>query len=1287
MYGVRDCTCLEESDKYFENLLNQSAVRGILGFIELNSDELNYIADLISKEVVKPSFAKSESLTVSIFLVWIGIIYYQDGNFWSHVYNILNISSDQMQLQKYLGEIFLKTVKKYKLVMFKDKLRYIMPILAHGFIPNFYLNDYFSNIILRIYREREEAGLNINFEEVKHIVSNWRKEYKAYIEKEDRIHNLDEKERELLIAKDVFLNFVKLQHLIKLRKLIKKSQVLKELLLIPDRWLEEKEAESEKISLQLERFREIFEKRSTFENEYKELNNRIKSEAKKLFNHWDDESAKAVLDISIDEIKLLFKSVMDDKKRFGGPMGLFFRLFMPRKYMMMNDNKRKLAYMFVNIPIKEDFLKDLNEKHIDELINFQELLKKKKNLELSLKEIVESEREAAAAISDTYTTEDIVSQFKKQLEKTNNEIASYKQNLVILGKGKLDEGKEELNEQRNLRKKIKSIKSEIFSQYDINTLVKNLSLKLKYSSEHEIEEQLKRVQQKKKGLMDEFKDSINPLYFMNESTRVFIYQGGEIADQFIFQSLLLIQSLEHEKENTYNILLPSRIKKSMEDWWQQEGKNLLTEERKRKEQREGNRISVHKPIIRLDTIERAIKVEIPSQFIENQEEVIFTLNEESDIRKEIKIDIRKTDDKNYCTVPVSFNIERPMEGYHFKLLIGKKFHEWKVKGIDKDYKFMFFTNGKELIEDLLYLPYDSLYIVVPIGSKFTPNEIVKERERLIGDWSAYEFCYIDLNENDMFLIESGGGQYLYKKRVNIKLQVLKGNMLKGVHSGGKTVYNNRLPDIVFSINDYDDISYYGLRFDYQDNSIYMPLADFDAFIKSGNVILINLGAIVSHIYGVCKVSLIYKQSIIWTDDIVVVPDLNIKFNQKLYPPQEKGKIQLGILELSSQYPFKVMLYTNANVVEVADNKNYIEFDTANDQVDLLLQYFLDTEVSIDISIVVPKIYWKTDDTEEWCSSIEEIWFEDIGNFYLKLPTSTSTKVKLTLSPDVQTIVPTVKKEAIVFNLRQFSDSIRSCNKVLQDLVLSFDDEDISPILLGRIRLYWQVKDIVLSMKIDNGKRIISIKWEDLGKASNRVVRLWPLNEENLDMIEYIIADGVSQLEISEDIEKLPIGTYRLQFDVDDPWSDDEALLPMAEDGNCMDIIVGDKREILQEVIENGLDIVAFDVDGKKIVSEGNYWIDDIKTYSEFEGEEGMVGNIYTFGESGNIVPLEYNPASFYFMLDPKYFTKLPFLIDRDKDGYTYCKRCKVLFSEIAHRECRNDVILPDSIFVRIRRRG
>ncbi|ADL68467.1 conserved hypothetical protein [Thermoanaerobacterium thermosaccharolyticum DSM 571] len=1282
--GVKNCSCLADCDKYFEDLLALSEKKKLLGYIELDSEDLEHMASLISKEIQKPYFDLSESLTISLFLVWIGILYYQEGDFWSNVYNMLKLPSEQQQMQTRLSKIFLQTVKKYKLPNFKGKLRYIMPILAHGYIPNFYLRDYFLNVVFRIYKERQELGLSVNLEETKHIVSNWRKEYAFYIEKENKLKKVEEEEKELLLALDVLRNEDKLKRLIELKRGIKKSSELKELLSKPEDWLEEVKAEREKFRQQLEEFREILERKEIFTREYDEVESKIKKMACFVLSYWNNRFIPFVLELSIDEIEELFKVYTNLKKKFSGLLGLLLRLIMPSQYHQMLESKRKLEEKFIELPLKKNLLENLTIEMVTSLKELQELLKKRQNL------IEEAEKEAAATSYVTDISQDALVDLEKSLKYIDREINSYEENLKILGKGNLEEGSKELKKQRGLRQKIERIKREITSQYTIDTLLENLSLRWKYMNEEEIDKRLSKIQRKKDEYLEKFKEVSNPLYSLNESTRVFIFQGEELAEEFIFQSLLLIQRLDQGEGDFEDIYLPKRIKEEMRKWWEEEGKEKLSIERERsKWKREKDSLFLRKPFVKLDTIERVIKVELPRQILKKPEKAVFVIGGDKAIAKEIEVPIRKIGDE-YQTEPVFGILEIPMEAYHFELWQSDEVYNWEIKDIWHNKCLLFSAEGK-LIEDL-YLLEDGAYIVTTYGSKVNPSIAVKERGRLIGEWSNYEYVYVDLSDIDMILVEIEGEKFVFKKPIDLKPQLVGEEVIEEVKANGKAVYNKKLPSLIFSLGSMEEIDFYGVRLDFSGGSFFKPLSDFKEAIKEGNVVFIPLYSLVSDVYGSCKMALIYKQNIIWVEEFTVVPDLKIEFDKLLYSPFEKRKSELGKVKLHSRYPFKII---GNEVVESSLFKNVIKFDPTNDQVNVELMYFLkegSQQVNVDLSIVVPKVYWRLNEIEDWKSEIEEIWFEDMGDVQVKVPSFLqNSKVKLTLSPNGHTIVPNNKKGVLIFNLCQLSDIVYSIreegNLLVQDLVISFEDKNISSsFLLVRIRLHWEVANVEVKQRRENGKRILSIKWEDLGKASDRIVRLWPLSDVAVEIIERQIPEEESILEFIEDVERLPLGKYRMQFDIEDPWVEEEISLPGENERNCVDIVIGDKEEVLQEIKQKGLDIVGFEVEGKRISVGKNYWIQDIEVCSDFPEGVEFEGNICTLDEKGEVAYLEYNPAHLYFGVQPKYFNKLPYLIDRDNDGFMYCQRCKVIFSETeGHKECGDEVILPEYIFVQIRR--
>ena len=140
-------------------------------------------------------------------------------------------------------------------------------------------------------------------------------------------------------------------------------------------------------------------------------------------------------------------------------------------------------------------------------------------------------------------------------------MAGYKTKLVRLGRGNLEEGKELLAEQRELLREIDLLRTQIPG--DANDLITSLSMADKYADAKKLERRLFRIRKRKKEAREQLKIFKNPLYTLNESTRIFILQGEEKAVKLVYESLLLIDGLQKGRIDR-EILLPNRIKQAMQ---------------------------------------------------------------------------------------------------------------------------------------------------------------------------------------------------------------------------------------------------------------------------------------------------------------------------------------------------------------------------------------------------------------------------------------------------------------------------------------------------------------------------------------------------------------------------------------------------------------------------------------------------------------------------------------------------------------------------------------------------
>lgn len=133
---------LLEWEKHFSQLVEEQDLR-LLGDVPINKGQLDEIAELIhyilhrkDTEAIKKKFP----LTVSVFLVWCAVRFYQEGTFWKPIFEKLKIKQS-FQMQDLLGETFLATLRKFDLqpLNLTDKSKKFMSaILMHGYISEHY---------------------------------------------------------------------------------------------------------------------------------------------------------------------------------------------------------------------------------------------------------------------------------------------------------------------------------------------------------------------------------------------------------------------------------------------------------------------------------------------------------------------------------------------------------------------------------------------------------------------------------------------------------------------------------------------------------------------------------------------------------------------------------------------------------------------------------------------------------------------------------------------------------------------------------------------------------------------------------------------------------------------------------------------------------------------------------------------------------------------------------------------------------------------------------------------
>ena len=87
----------------------------------------------------------------------------------------------------------------------------------------------------------------------------------------------------------------------------------------------------------------------------------------------------------------------------------------------------------------------------------------------------------------------------------------------------------------------------------------------------------------------------------------------------------------------------------------------------------------------------------------------------------------------------------------------------------------------------------------------------------------------------------------------------------------------------------------------------------------------------------------------------------------------------------------------ARLVESDGIEHLIEFDAAQSDVSVTLKRIVGgKECSVPLLISIPKVCWRLNDESEWRVDIDEIWYEDARELYVKLPFRKASGIRLAL---------------------------------------------------------------------------------------------------------------------------------------------------------------------------------------------------------------------------------------------------------------------------------------------------
>jgi len=154
----------EYTDNFFDGLDNLGAVERkldstlenaeLVGSLPITEKDLEKLGRLIRglitnerMDQVTKMFCRRFSRCLAVFMVFEGVYEYQAGDYWGPLHRRLQVEKGSWRQD--WGRFFLAFLAKHSFPRFQEIKghRYVAPILAHGGIPNYCLNDFFAHLL------------------------------------------------------------------------------------------------------------------------------------------------------------------------------------------------------------------------------------------------------------------------------------------------------------------------------------------------------------------------------------------------------------------------------------------------------------------------------------------------------------------------------------------------------------------------------------------------------------------------------------------------------------------------------------------------------------------------------------------------------------------------------------------------------------------------------------------------------------------------------------------------------------------------------------------------------------------------------------------------------------------------------------------------------------------------------------------------------------------------------------------------------------------------------------
>lgn len=1284
---------LSEVEKRLRDQLNHNTI-SIISNLEYEEEDIKEIEQLLKEELrfhelrssvdgnskyetaIISSFDKYP-LTFALYLVWHGIVNYSENRFWKKPLEALELPAT---MEKVLGSSFLKTLDTFsfeKFEMRESTRKFVTPILAHGKVPNEFLDDFFETFLLKLYKHTKR-----NLESptlVDDLLKHMRSDYFCTSKREEielELSELKRQEKYLLIIaenndilQDSFLYAQELRnHKNDILQIIRKGKPFA-------KWLLD--------------YGELLENKSTLMKQIEAIN-------EKLYD------ALAKFGVLLQNDVLLFSRDPRLLLCSSGSSSVI------RKTICLANTRTQIhREPFRKNQERSNPMKRLVESHETNMKAILEIMR----------EIDKLRKRYLMANGRASKNQLRILECQQLLGISHTKILLHRraliQNLTEFGKGNADIGWEILVNQFEILEQLVTLgleKDDVLSALSIMT-----TNTLNYSS---LQNEISSIRRKREDLETTLRSykadsySIPPLRYLNQSTKYFLLLGGESADNFVYECLKLLKGLENGtfdlKINTS--ILSRRIVEALKLWWEEKNMYLegqdnhsvrqpaksrklispkryyLTSVKENQSSTHRNRTWIQTPLTNWNRDTGMLSVTMPeSYFVDNGQRSASLLITSDSWKNETNIDLRRKGGRIY-TVDTTVEISELNTSITIDLIIdGVTYTSWHADLFSDSRPYIILDSEGQLVDKIV--KGETHLLLIPSGSSLEHkgfNSVIRAYSNY-DNLEAFEFhC------TNGYRVELKRGSQLFNVITGEDFQPARliGSVNHNISVDGERPFLGPTPPQVqlFTNNPEElrQLTIEAATENYRrslDKEEILTQAVYSRCDEGGRSI-ISLEKLIRE-YGRVTLTVTHSHGDIWHKSFWYIPSIEPNFSEDFFLPKKETQNCSVEFRIESGY----FLHFEEESFSTLSGTKTLEFPPLISHFDATLCSMNGEEFRIRVD--VPAVRWQFEGENTWHHRIEEVWYENLKKILVQIPETLNNRVEILLKGTEQRFSLTTSNQILYFDLLDFYDSLTNDTSVDVHTVdlstINVRNNEQLDIPLLEIRHKWKIENLNYNISNSSKEDKLRIEWSEKGFPKNRAISLWIRNGDEATLIKKKSLDTQENTAcFGIDSGLLDLYPSFVAFSIEDDYFSIDDQKESFDPDLVFDLELSGNKRLVEAMKARGLKIKSF--------VGGNYRLEEV-SYSVNENEQFYIESIRDrpvkkesevlfsasiFKYLGN---KQIDFGNCYFCIDFSEMT-ITMLVDQPGgDGAMYCPICGRLFWDDIDEEHRVHHILVDNASV------